>query len=149
MQRTVLLIASNGGHWVQLRRLAPAFDGLSVRYVSTNSELAAEVSPMPLSVVPDANLNEKFRLVALAWRMFWIIVAHRPILVVSTGAAPGFFAIIFGKLLGAKTIWIDSIANVEKLSVSGQKVRRFADVWLTQWPHLETPDGPRFKGAVV
>lgn len=148
-RRSVLLVASSGGHWVQLRRLSPAFEGLSIRYMSTNSGLAEEVAPITLSVVPDANLNEKLRLMVLAWRVFWVVALFRPNLVVSTGAAPGFFAIVFGKLFGARTIWIDSIANVEKMSVSGQKVRRFADVWLTQWPHLETPDGPYFQGAVV
>lgn len=147
-RRPVLLVASNGGHWVQLRRLAPAFEGLPIRYVSTNRELAAEVSPMPLSVVPDANLDEKLRLIALAWEMFWVVVTRRPRLIVSTGAAPGFFAIAFGKLVGARTVWVDSIANGEKMSVSGQKVRLFADVWLTQWPHLEKPNGPLYKGAV-
>jgi hypothetical protein len=57
--------------------------------------------------------------------------------------------LLFGKLLGARTIWIDSIANAEQLSVSGAKVKPFADLWLTQWPHLVTKDGPDYKGAVL
>ncbi|WP_220347888.1 hypothetical protein [Alkalilimnicola ehrlichii] len=56
---------------------------------------------------------------------------------------------LFGKLLGAKTIWVDSLANAEQLSVSGAKVRRFADLWLTQWEHLAAPDGPHYRGAVL
>lgn len=60
--------------------------------------------------------------------MFLIVLLHRPDIVISTGAAPGFFALLFGKLLGARTIWIDSIANAEQLSVSGQKVKLFADL---------------------
>jgi exopolysaccharide biosynthesis glucuronosyltransferase PssD len=77
--------------------------------------------------------------------VFW----ERPDVVISTGAAPGYIAIRLGKLLGAKTVWLDSIANVEHLSMSGALVGRYADLWLTQWPHLEKEDGPRFKGAVL
>jgi len=145
----VLLVASHGGHWVQLRRISRAFEGLDVSYVSTNAGVQAEVAPAPLSVVPDANLNDKLALIGLALRMFLLILRHRPNIVISTGAAPGFFALFFGKLLGAKTIWVDSIANADQLSVSGQKVKPFADLWLTQWPHLEGKDGPYFRGAVI
>jgi hypothetical protein len=51
--------------------------------------------------------------------------------------------------MGSKTIWIDSIANVESMSMTGQKVGRFADMWLTQWPHLARPEGPFYVGAVL
>jgi hypothetical protein len=73
----------------------------------------------------------------------------RPDVVISTGAAPGYFAILFGKKLGAKTIWLDSIANVDELSMSGRAVGKYADLWLTQWEHLATEGGPDFIGAVL
>ena len=64
-------------------------------------------------------------------------------------AAPGYFAIRFGKWLGCRTIWIDSIANVEQLSMAGQLVKPYADLWLTQWSHLAGAEGPHFMGAVL
>ena len=48
-----------------------------------------------------------------------------------------------------RTIWLDSIANSEELSGSGQHAKRWADAWLTQWPHLATPDGPDHWGMVL
>lgn len=149
ISKKILLVASNGGHWVQLRRMAVAFEGLSLHYVSTNEGLKNEVAPHRFSKVKDANLSEKLALLVLATQMFWIVLRARPDFVISTGAAPGFFALLFGKMLGAKTIWVDSCANAETLSVSGKKVKPFADMWLTQWPHLATEQGPFYKGAVV
>ncbi|MBZ0171717.1 MAG: hypothetical protein K8E66_05000, partial [Phycisphaerales bacterium] len=73
----------------------------------------------------------------------------RPGVIISTGAAPGYFAFRIGKLLGAHTVWIDSIANVERLSMTGELVRTHADLWLTQWEHLATPSGPSFRGSVI
>jgi hypothetical protein len=149
MNKKVLLVASHGGHWVQMRKMSPAFDGQDVYYLTTTKGVETEVAHAPVYVVPDANLNEKLALIALAMKVFWVVVKIRPGIVMSTGAAPGFFALMFGKFVGARTIWVDSVANVEQLSVSGKKVRWFADLWLTQWPHLEQPDGPYYRGSVL
>jgi hypothetical protein len=46
-------------------------------------------------------------------------------------------------------IWIDSIANVDEMSLTGRLVKPYADLWLTQWPHLATPEGPQHAGAVI
>ncbi len=91
----------------------------------------------------------KWRLLRCAIKMAWMIIRERPDVIVSTGAAPGFFAIVYGKLLGKKTIWVDSIANAEALSLSGSKLARHADLWLTQWKHLATPQGPHYFGNVL
>ena len=149
MDKTVLLVASHGGHWVQMRKMSPAFDGSNVHYLTTDQGVEVEISPAPLHVVPDANLDDKTGLLMLALKVFWVVIRVKPDVIMSTGAAPGFFALLFGKLIGARTIWVDSIANAEKLSVSGQKVKWFADLWLTQWPHLEKSGGPEYRGSVL
>ena len=84
-----------------------------------------------------------------AAQIAWLLVREWPDVVISTGAAPGYFAIRFAKILGRRTIWIDSIANVEKLSMTGALVGPYADLWLTQWIHLARPQGPYFMGAVL
>ena len=40
------------------------------------------------------------------------------------------------KLFGAKIVWIDSIANTKKFSVSGRLMYHVADLFLTQWADL-------------
>ena len=103
----------------------------------------------PVYVSASANDMQRYQIATgVAVREFRLSDGTRCV-VISTGAAPGFFGLAFGKLLGARTIWIDSMANVEELSLSGRQVRRFADLWLTQWPHLARPDGPRYEGGVV
>lgn len=144
----VLAVASAGGHWVQLRRLAPAFAGARLSWLSTRHELARDLDA-PLHVVRDANLWQKLALVRMFVEVLWVVLRVRPDVVVTTGAAPGFAAVVWGRLLGARTIWIDSIANSETLSTSGAKSGRFAHVWLTQWEHLARPDGPAYWGAVL
>lgn len=149
MSKKVLLVSSHGGHWVQLRKMSSAFNGMDVHYMTTTNGVRNEIYPASLYIIPDAHLDEKLRLIYLSLKIFFIMIRVRPDIVMSTGAAPGYFALFFGKLFGAKTIWVDSVANVEKLSVSGQKIKRYADLWLTQWKHLARPEGPFYKGSVL
>lgn len=157
-ERRVLAVASGGGHWVQLLRLRPAWQGCRVTYVTTDpafraeleAEAAAAGEPRPgYYVVIEANRWQKLRLVRSLVRLAWILIRVRPHAVITTGAAPGYFAIRLGKMLGARTAWIDSIANAEELSLSGRKAGRHADLWLTQWEDLAGPDGPCYRGAVL
>lgn len=132
----VLAIASGGGHWVQLLRLRPAWDGARVTYVSVRPAYASDVPGERFMTINDATRWDKVGLVRMALKLAWIMLRVRPQAVVSTGAAPGYFAIRLGKLLGARTIWVDSIANVEEMSMTGRLVASHTSLWLTQWAHL-------------
>jgi UDP-N-acetylglucosamine:LPS N-acetylglucosamine transferase len=135
-RQRVLAVASSGGHWVQLCRLRPAFEGHDLAYLTTDAGHRPEVAPARFHTVNDANRWSKLALVRSALKILWVVVRERPDVVVSTGAAPGYIAIRLGKLLGARTVWIDSVANVEELSLSGRMASAQADLCLTQWPHL-------------
>ena len=145
----LLAIASGGGHWVQLLRLRKAFEGCEVTYASVRQSYADDVSGEPYTKVPDATRWDRLRLLWMAGRVTWLVIVTKPDIIVSTGAAPGYVAIRVGKARGARTIWIDSIANVDMMSLSGRKIGKYADLWLTQWAHLAKPEGPQFKGAVL
>ncbi|MFK7897285.1 MAG: UDP-N-acetylglucosamine--LPS N-acetylglucosamine transferase [Myxococcota bacterium] len=147
-QRKILAVASGGGHWVQLRRVIPAFDGGAVTYVTINPTYKTDVPGENIFIVRDSTRWDKVGMMLLSLEILWIMIRVRPHVVISTGAAPGCLAIILGRFLGAKTIWLDSIANVEEMSMSGQLVRKFSSLWLTQWPHLEADEGPEYAGRV-
>ena len=146
----ILLVSSGGGHWVQLLRLRPAFAGHRVAYVTVLDSYRTDVDEgVPFYVIRDATRWNKIGLVIMCLQLLLIILRERPKLIVSTGAAPGYFALRLGKLIGAKTIWLDSIANVEQISMTGTLVQKYADLWLTQWAHLAKENGPTHLGAVL
>ena len=154
----VLAVASGGGHWIQLTRLLPAWDGCEVSYVATDwafreqmcAVAKARGNPEPgYYVVPDANRWQKAKLVKQLAILIWIMLKVRPDAVITTGAAPGYFALRLGKMLGARTAWVDSIANADELSLSGRQAGPYATLWLTQWPDIEEPGGPLYRGAVL
>ena len=142
-------ISSGGGHWVQLQRLRPGFAECDVTFITVNEGYRADIGAASFRLIPDANRSSKVNLLRCAVAVFWRLLWLRPDVVVSTGAAPGYFGIRIGRLLGARTIWVDSVANVEELSMSGRRIGPHSDLWLTQWPHLARPEGPHYLGSVL
>jgi UDP-N-acetylglucosamine:LPS N-acetylglucosamine transferase len=145
----VLALSSGGGHWVQLLRLRPAFDGCDVTYATVRRSYGTQVDNGRFHVIPDCNRSQKLRMLWCAAAVLVLLARIRPDVVVSTGAAPGYFAVRFARWLGARTVWVDSVANAEELSMSGRIVGPYADLWLTQWRHLASGDRPAFRGSVL
>jgi len=63
---------------------------------------------------------------------------EKPNAVITTGAAPGLITLFAAKLFGIKTFWIDSVANVQCLSLSGRIASKFVTQTYTQWSDLAT-----------
>jgi UDP-N-acetylglucosamine:LPS N-acetylglucosamine transferase len=147
-RRRILAVASSGGHWVQLSRLSPAFDGHDVAYLTTSPGHRTEIGDARFYSVEDANRWEKLKLARSAAKILWVLLLERPDVVISTGAAPGYLALRLSKLVRARTVWIDSVANVEELSLSGRLASAKADLCLTQWPHL-AGGSIGYEGAVL
>lgn len=129
--------------------LRPALDRHATTFVTTQADLLVKAGIQGGMIVPDCNLNRPGQSLHCLIRSVVAIVRIRPAVVISTGAAPGFFCLLAGRLIGARTVWIDSVANVERLSKSGMLARWVATDWLTQWEHLARPSGPQFAGAVL
>src|SRR5207253_10371071 len=124
--------------------------GLDVAYVSVLASNGEEVRGHRYYTVKDASRKEKLNFLILIAQCLYVLLRERPQVVITTGSAPGFVMLALAKtVLRAKTMWIDSIANSEQLSLSGQQAGRFADVWLTQWPALARDGGPDHWGAVL
>jgi biofilm PGA synthesis N-glycosyltransferase PgaC len=147
--KRVLCVASGGGHWVELMRLAPAFGGHNVAFATVDRRYVAEVSGARFHTIQDVTRWDTWRCAKTLVKLAWILATEKPDVVVSTGALPGYMAVRLAKWFGAKTIWLDSIANVDSLSMSGQRAGKHADLWLTQWPHLAKPGGPLYRGTVL
>ena len=123
---------------------------MDVAYVSVFADYAEDLRGERFYVVTDFTRMSAPKLLLLIPQLVLVLLRERPDVVVTTGSAPGLVALALARLVTrSKTIWIDSIANCERMSSSGGQARRFADRWLTQWPALADANGPEFWGAVL
>jgi UDP-N-acetylglucosamine transferase subunit ALG13 len=147
----ICLVASAGGHMTQLLILSKAWEGRSVVWI-TSQEVGTDRlrKQGPTYVVGEGNRNQPLKIITIAWRCCRAVWRERPTVVLSTGAAPGLIACVVGRLVGARVIWVDSIANTKRLSMSGRFVRPFADLVLSQWPEVAAKmPGVEYAGEVI
>ena len=149
-RQRILAVASAGGHWVQLGRLSDAFAGSDTLYVTTAAGETAPSGNRPVARISDASRNEPWRIILASFQIALLMLRFRPHAVITTGAAPGYVALRLAKLRGCRTVWLDSIANAEEISMSASLARPYADLWLTQWGELsrKTP-GLQYWGQVL
>ena len=147
--KKIVAVASGGGHWGEMRRILPALDGLEVVYASVDADLDPDLAPARYYRVRNVSRHDRLGFAVALWQCARLMWRERPEVVISTGAAPGLVALAVAKLFRSRTVWIDSIANTKRLSLSGRLARPVADAWLVQWPHLARPGGPDYWGAVL
>lgn len=145
----ILAVSSIGGHWVQLLRLMPAFEGADVEFMSTKQSFSTMVSGKKFHTIPDGSRWNKYGLVKCFFSIMIIVRSYKPNVIITTGAAPGLIALFVGRLFGVKTIWVDSIANCEQVSMSGKIAAKIAHIVYTQWQHLEEENNVKYRGNVL
>ena len=146
--KKIIAVSSEGGHWKQLSLLSNFLSNYDVKYVSTNRHLTAP-DGKKVTFINDANKDKKFKMFVVFIRALWITLRLKPDVIISTGAAPGFAFIFWGRLLGKKTIWIDSIANASELSLSGKLAKKHASHVISQWQDVAIKEGVIFKGTLL
>mgnify|MGYP001800282670 CR=1 FL=1 len=91
-RKRVLAIASGGGHWVQLMRLRPAFEGQDVTWISRDPASASDVAPAPFLVIGEASRAQRLGVLKVIIQALWLMIMVRHCFLVTTGAAPGLAA---------------------------------------------------------
>lgn len=145
----LLALASGGGHWVQLQRLRPAFDGFETVYVSMFDSYAEQVAGSRYYVVPDASRFEVRSFAPVFAKAVRILLRERPKALVTTGSAPMLAFVLLARFMGVRTLWVDSIANSERLSSSGRLAKWLAHRVVSQWPDVAEREGVGCWGAVI
>jgi UDP-N-acetylglucosamine:LPS N-acetylglucosamine transferase len=145
----LLALASGGGHWVQLLRLRPAFERYDVVFVSMFESYADEVEAARFHTVPDASRFDLKAFAPVFGRALDILRKERPAAIVTTGSAPMLAFILLGRLFRCRTLWIDSIANSERLSSSGRLAKKLAHKCVTQWPEVAKAESIECWGSVL
>lgn len=139
--KRVLAVSSIGGHWIQLLRIAkPLTRNFEVTFVCTHEKCATMVEEYRFYKIHDFSRWNAYKLIPAFFRALKLLKLVKPDAIITTGAAPGFVCLLVAKIYGVKTIWIDSIANVEELSGSGKMAKKIADRVYTQWPDLASEE---------
>lgn len=136
----VCIPTSSGGHLTHMRMLMPLLDQAADRFWVTfdkedaNTALAGE-RVYHCYFPTNRNIRNTVRNTLLAIR---VLRRERPDLILSSGAAVAVPFFLVGKLLGAKTVYVEVFDRVDAPTLTGRLVRRVTDLFVVQWPEMES-----------
>lgn len=142
-----------------LKRLNGPFKYHYITEAGTLLPTAPEIPEGEVFEVPHATTLAEQLLVQRLWSALkcliataLVVVRVRPDVVIAVGTSLSLFVCLWGKLFGARTVFIESITRVNSLSSTGQLIVRFrlAHRVYVQWPVLaDVKHGVYFEGTVV
>ena len=147
----ICLACSHGWHLTQALQLLDAFQGHDLFIATCQSARDDYVRGLARAhFTPNigANIIRMLRATIWAWR---VLRQERPEVIVSLGAEIAIPFFYLGKLMGVKTMYIESWCRVENLSRTGRVVYPVADAFWVQWPQLLEACGPKASchGGVI
>lgn len=133
----VAVACSPGGHMVQVRQLSSVYEKYEFFYFTFNGEVADELrKKYKVRSIPNiVRYNPLSWVYGLILSIYWVL-RERPDVVISTGAGITVFFCVFAKVFGAKLIFLESMAKVEKPTLTARMLYPFSDLFLVQWPGL-------------
>ena len=141
----IAIICSSGGHLFQLFRLREAFQDYPrfwVTFLTEDAQVLLKDEKLYCAYSPtNRNAVNFFRNLFLALKLIW---KERPTVMISTGAGVAVPFFYLGRLMGIKTIFLETLARIDDLSLSGKLIYPVADHFLVQWADLAR----RYRKAV-
>lgn len=135
-----------------MKQLLDAFEDHNFFFVSYNSEATKNLNNAYLIKFEGWGLKGKIFLIKYVIKAVKILLKEKPDLIVSTGG--GEIAVPFcyiGKMLGAKIIFIETLARINEPSGGGKYIYPISDLFLVQWKSLLKKYGNKAKywGRVI
>lgn len=133
----IAVAASPGGHLVQIKQLASVYQKYDYFYFTFKSAVADDLSRTAKTYA----IRNVVRHNPITWftgffQSFLIAIKERPDAVITTGAGVVFFFCLFCKMFGAKLIFIESMAKVNRPTLTARLLYPFSDLFFVQWPQL-------------
>ena len=133
----VLLVASNGGHLLQLLQLSDLWPKTRRHWVTFKT--ADAVSLLASERITWAyhptnrNIPNLIRNFGLAFR---VLRRQEVGAIITTGAGVAVPFAILGRVLSVKVVYIESMARITSPSLTGRLIYPFANTFIVQWPEL-------------
>ncbi len=136
-QLKVCVACSPGGHLVQVRQLAQVYEKYDYFYFTFSGPVAESLAKdSRVRTIPNIVRNNPISWFVGAYLSAKIALAERPDVVITTGAGVVVFFCVFARMLGAKVIFIESMAKVEKPTLTARFLYPFSNLFFVQWPDL-------------
>lgn len=144
----IALVCSNGGHLVELQQLRKAYEKYDHFYITLEGK---DTKNMKNTYLLKKDWGPMFfQQVYFAFESLKILMKERPDVIISTGGGMAAPFCYVGKMIGARVVFIESLARMSSRSKGGKAIYPVADIFLVQWEKIKDKFGKKakFRGAV-
>lgn len=131
------ITASSGGHLKQALRLEDVWKGQDYFFITERKCNGLDLAKKERTYFITPAKRKIHRATISFLQTIRIFLIENPDAVISTGAEIGFPPIVVGFLLGKKTIYIETFARTDELSLTGKLLYPFIKNFYVQWEPLK------------
>ena len=141
--KKVLFISSCGGHLTELLQLSKLFEKYDYYLITEKTKnnlnlknkYKNKISYM-IYGTKDHPITYPFKLLLNCFISLFLYIKIKPKYIVTTGVHTAGPMCCLGKIFGSKIIYIETFANIEKPTITGKLIYKFADLFIVQHKQL-------------
>jgi len=141
--KKVLFISSTGGHLDELLRLEKLFkkyDYYIITEKDKTNEYLKDKYKDRISYLPYGTRSNHIKYMFI---FIWIVIKTifyyfkiRPNVIVTTGTHTAGPMCYLGKIFGSKIVFVETLANVNRKTVTGKLIYPIANLFIVQWKEM-------------
>ena len=141
--KKVLFISSTGGHLSELLKLEPLFKKYDFYIITEKDKSTEELLHQYENRVNFLPYCTRSRLIQyifiysfLIVRSVYLFMRIRPEVIVTTGTHTAIPMCYIGKLFKRKVIYIETMASINKKTITGRIIYPIANLFVVQWKNM-------------
>ena len=142
-KKTIVFIASTGGHLEELLQLSKMFDKYDYHLITEKTKSNEYLEKLYKNRVDYLLYGTKYHILSYPFKLIFncfksliLYLKYSPDYIVTTGTHTAGPMCCIGKIFGSKVIYIETFANITNKTVTGKLVYKFADHFIVQWKSM-------------
>ena len=143
-KKTIVFIASTGGHLEELLQLEPMFKKYDYHLITektkSNEYLKNKYKKNIDYLVYGTKyhfLSYPFKLLFNCFKSLYLYLKYAPDYIITTGTHTAGPMCCIGKILGSKIVYIETFANMVTKTSTGKLIYHFSDKFIVQWESMK------------
>lgn len=139
MKKKICFAASTGGHFEQLMMLTPLMNKYDSFIITEETNYQIDIEERKIYYLKQTNRREWLFIINLIVNIIKsikIYIREKPDIVLTTGVLSMIPISLIAKIRGKKLIYIESFAIINKPTLTGKLLYKFADRFYVQWESM-------------
>lgn len=133
--KKICLISSSGGHFEQLKMLAPLNEKHKTFWITEKTKYKSKADYF-LIQTGSKDFLFPFKMLLNSFKSLYIFIKIRPDYIITTGTMIVMPLAFIAKIFKKKLIYIETFARIHDGTKTGKLMYKYSDLFIVQWKEL-------------